>query len=72
MLVYVLLRTAEMFAIRTCGPPLVRRWSERAAAQKDKVPGELGHQPTPEELRAYIRRRWEAKQSRRRGHDAAA
>jgi hypothetical protein len=72
VLVSVPLRTVAIFAVRTWGPPLVLRWIERVAEENERIAAELGHEPTPQEFSEYLRRQLEAKQSPRRGHDAAA
>jgi hypothetical protein len=68
MLVYVLLRTVEIFAVRTWGPPLTKHFYERVTEEQKRAAAELGHDPTPQEFGEHVRRRPEAKQAQRRAH----
>jgi hypothetical protein len=71
MIVYVLFRTAEMFTVRTWGPPLITRLFERVAEAQNTAASELGHQPTPQEFGEYMLRRREERQSEHRARKAA-
>jgi hypothetical protein len=70
LVIYVLLRTVEMFAFLTWGRPLMMRWLQQALQDKESAAAELGHEPWPDEFQAYLRRQREAKYPHRRGHDA--
>jgi hypothetical protein len=70
LVMYVMLRTVEMFAFMTWGRPLMMRWIQRAVEDKKRAAAELGHDPTRDELRAYLHRQSEAKHPHRHGHDA--
>jgi hypothetical protein len=72
LVMYVMLRTVEMFAFMTWGRPLMMRWIQRAVEYRKRAAVELGHEPTRDELRAYLRRRSEAEHPHRQGHDATS
>jgi hypothetical protein len=72
MLISVLWKTFEIFAVRTWGPVLMKRLFDSAAELKAEATRELGHEPTPQEVGHYARRRWEAKHALRHGQPTDA